>query len=76
MEERRELEDREDAPPHAVDELLALAAPLERGDRRRQTPVARGALDGARDLIGDESQELFFKEAAEPLLDKLRTASR
>jgi len=26
--------------------------------------------------FGGESQELFFKEAAEPLLDKLRTASR
>jgi hypothetical protein len=26
--------------------------------------------------IGDDSQELFLKEAAAPLLDKLRTASQ
>jgi hypothetical protein len=26
--------------------------------------------------VGDESQDLFLKEAAEPLLDKLRTASQ
>ncbi|WP_068270655.1 LLM class F420-dependent oxidoreductase [Aldersonia kunmingensis] len=33
-----------------------------------------GFTDIALVQIGDEGQELFFKEAAEPLLDKLRTA--
>jgi G6PDH family F420-dependent oxidoreductase len=35
-----------------------------------------GFTDIALVQVGGDSQELFFKEAAEPLLDKLRTASR
>jgi len=43
---------------HVTNGLLALAAPLECGDRRRQTPAARGSVEGRRDLVRDEPEEL------------------